>query len=107
MDLVERFDVFWVILDPTIGHEIKKTRPAVIISKKADISRLSTVIILPLTSTIKPSNTRVDCRFKDRQGSIVLDQIRAIDKKRLVKKMGTIEPEYQKQVLVKLKKMLD
>ncbi len=105
MDMVGRFDVYWTRLDPTLGSEIRKTRPAVVISHADDIARLSTVIIAPLTSTIKTSATRVNCQFHHRAGSIVLDQIRAVDKVRLHKKMGTLEPAYQKEVLAKLQQM--
>lgn len=103
MDMVKikRFDVFWVNLDPTIGSEIKKTRPAVIISPDSmNLSRLKTVIIAPMTSTIKDNfPTRVMTQFKDKKGQIALDQLRAIDRSRIVQKLGVIEKETQINVL--------
>ena len=98
---IKRFDVFWVNLDPTIGSEIKKTRPAVIISPDSmNLSRLKTVIIAPMTSTIKENfPTRVITLFKDKKGQIALDQLRAIDRSRIVQKLGVIEKETQTQIL--------
>lgn len=103
MDMVKikRFDVFLVNLDPTIGSEIKKTRPAVIISPDSmNLSRLKTVIIAPMTSTIKDNfPTRILTEFKDKKGQIALDQLRSIDRTRIVKKLGVIEREAQNKVL--------
>ncbi|WP_419420485.1 type II toxin-antitoxin system PemK/MazF family toxin [Legionella sp. D16C41] len=94
---IKRFDVFLVNLAPTVGSEIKKTRPAVIISPDSmNLSRLKTVIIAPMTSTIKDNfPTRVMTFFKDQAGQIALDQLRAIDRTRIVKKLGVIEKETQ------------
>ena len=83
-----RGDVYLVDLNPTKGAEIKKTRPAVIISPYEMNNTLKTVIIAPLTSTIRAYPFRVDCVFQKKNGQIALDQIRSLDKKRLVKKMG-------------------
>jgi mRNA interferase MazF len=103
MDMVKikRFDVFLVNLDPTIGSEIKKTRPAVIISPDSiNLSRLKTVIIAPMTSTIKDNfPTRILTEFKDKKGQIALDQLRSIDRTRIVKKLGVIEREVQIKIL--------
>lgn len=103
MDVVKikRFDVFLVNLDPTIGAEIKKTRPAVIISPDSmNLSRLKTVIIAPMTSTIKDNfPTRIVTEFKDKKGQIALDQLRSIDRTRMVKKLGVIESDAQNKVL--------
>ncbi|CAM4500752.1 MAG: Endoribonuclease MazF [Legionella sp.] len=98
---IKRFDVFLVNLDPTIGSEIKKTRPAVIISPDSmNLSRLKTVIIAPMTSTIKDNfPTRILTEFKDKKGQIALDQLRSIDRTRIVKKLGVIEREAQNKVL--------
>jgi mRNA interferase MazF len=98
---IKRFDVFLVNLDPTIGSEIRKTRPAVIISPDSmNLSRLKTVIIAPMTSTIKDNfPTRVLTEFKDKKGQIALDQLRSIDRTRMVKKLGVIEIEAQNKVL--------
>lgn len=98
---IKRFDVFLVNLDPTIGSEIKKTRPAVIISPDSmNLSRLKTVIIAPMTSTIKDDfPTRVMTLFKDKKGQVALDQLRAIDRSRIVQKLGVLEKETQSNVL--------
>lgn len=103
MDMVtiKRFDVFLINLDPTIGSEIKKTRPAVIISPDSmNLSRLKTVIIAPMTSTIKEHfPTRIVTAFKDKEGQIALDQFRSIDRTRIVKKLGSIEKTDQNKIL--------
>ena len=103
MDMVKikRFDVVLVNLDPIIGSEIKKTRPAIIISPDSmNLSRLKTVIIAPMTSTIKDNfPTRVMTLFKDKKGQIALDQIRAIDRSRIVQKLGAIDHTTQMNVL--------
>lgn len=98
---IKRFDVFLVNLDPTIGSEIKKTRPTVIISPDSmNSSRLRTVIIAPMTSTIKDSfPTRILTQFKDKKGQIALDQLRSIDRSRIVQKLGVIDKETQNNVL--------
>lgn len=83
--MVNRFDVYLVALDPTLGSEIKKTRPCVVISPDEMNRHLNTVIIAPLTSTRKKYPTRVGLSFQGKKGDIVLDQIRTVDKKRLVK----------------------
>ncbi len=98
---IKRFDVFLVNLDPTIGSEIKKTRPAIIISPDSmNLSKLKTVIIAPMTSTIVDNfPTRILTEFKDKKGQIALDQLRSIDRTRIVKKLGVIEREAQNKVL--------
>ena len=91
MDMVvARFEVWLINLDPTIGSEIKKTRPCLIISPDETNRFLSTVIIIPLTSTIKKYPTRINCIFKGKKGQLATDQIRSIDKTRLGKKLGTL-----------------
>ncbi len=103
MDMVKikRFDICLVNLDPTIGSEIKKTRPAVIISPDSmNLSRLNTLIIAPMTSSIRPHfPTRVNVLFKKKKGQIALDQLRAIDRSRIVKTLGQITEETQDNVL--------
>lgn len=90
MDMVKQYDVFWVILDPTVGREIKKTRPCVVISPNEMNGPLATVLIAPLTSTVKSYPFRINCIIKDKPGSIALDQIRCVDKTRLGKKILTL-----------------
>jgi mRNA interferase MazF len=96
---VNRFEVYLINLDPTIGAEIEKTRPCVIISPDEMNKHISTIIIAPLTTQIRNYPTRIDCRFQNKQGQIVLDQLRAIDKKRLLKKLGKIDVQTQTNVL--------
>lgn len=89
--VVKRFEIWLVNLDPTIGSEMRKTRPALIVSPEVTNKYLHTVIAVPLTSAIKPYPTRVTCVFQKKHGQIVLDQIRAIDKIRLVKRLGKMD----------------
>lgn len=88
-----RFDVWLVTLDPVTGSEIKKTRPCVIISPKEINEYMKTVLIAPLTSTIKRFPFRLNCNFQDHPGQIALDHLRSVDKSRLVKKIGQIDKE--------------
>ena len=87
---MRRFDVYLVSLDPTQGAEIKKSRPCIIVSPDEMNKALNTVIIAPMTSTIRDYPTRVQITFKNRRGEVVLDQIRTVDKTRLYKKLGSI-----------------
>ena len=93
--VVNRFDVFMVNLDPTVGSEIQKTRPCLVISPDEMNRHIRTVIIAPMTSSGKDYPTRAACSFQKKQGQIVLDQIRTIDKNRLLKKLGTIDSQTQ------------
>jgi mRNA interferase MazF len=103
--VVKRFDVYLVNLDPTVGSEIKKTRPCLIISPDEMNRYISTVIVAPMTTKGRPYPTRVPCRFQDREGQIVLDQIRTIDKSRLVRKLGQISKSTRTDVLATLIEM--
>jgi mRNA interferase MazF len=102
---VKRFDVFLVNLDPTVGHEIKKTRPCLVISPDEMNQYISTIIIAPMTTTGMNYPTRVKCTFRGKRGQIVLDQIRTIYKYRLVNKLGTISKKAQMEVLQVLEEM--
>ena len=86
--VVERFEVYLINLDPTLGSEMQKTRPCVVISPNEMNRHQLPVIIAPMTSVTKPYPTRVNCTFQGKRGQIVLDQIRTIDRVRLVKKLG-------------------
>ena len=97
--VVKRFDVFLVNLDPTVGSEIQKTRPCVVISPDEMNRYIATVIIAPMTTKGKQYPTRVVCQFQGKNGQIVLDQIRTVDKNRLVKKLGRISQDEQKMLL--------
>ncbi len=86
-----RFDVLLVALDPTKGSEIKKTRPCVVISPNEMNKYVRTRIVAPMTSQLKNYPTRVLVTFSGKKGNIVLDQIRAIDKSRVIKKLGVLD----------------
>ena len=104
--MFSRFEVYFVNLDPTIGSEIKKTRPCVIISPNEMNHNISTVIVAPLTSKLRNYPTRVPCKVEGKQGQIVIDQIRTVDKIRLVKRIDTLNKLTQTKVLNVLKEML-
>ena len=103
--VIKRFDVYLVNLDPTVGSEIKKTRPCVVISPDEMNRNIRTVIIAPMTSAQKEYPTRVSCTFQKKKGHIVLDQLRTIDKARLIKKFGTIESKDQLEVISILQRL--
>ena len=103
--VVNRFDVFLVNLDPTVGSEIQKTRPCVVISPDEMNRYIATVIIAPMTTKGKTYPTRVVCQFQGKDGQIVLDQIRTIDKTRLIEKLGQIGLDEQRVVLDTLAEM--
>jgi mRNA interferase MazF len=99
MGMVKRFDVYLINLDPTLGKEIQKTRPCLIISPNEMNQHLSTVIIAPMTSKGRNYPSRIDCKFQGKAGQIVLDQIRTVDKIRLTKRLGKLTPEESQTVL--------
>ncbi|MCC7429391.1 type II toxin-antitoxin system PemK/MazF family toxin [bacterium] len=99
---MKRFDVFLVNLEPTLGKEMQKTRPCLIISPDEMNKFISTVIIAPMTTRVKNYPSRVTCNFQGTQGQIVLDQIRTVDKVRLTQKLGFISFQTQKEVIKKL-----
>jgi len=103
--VVKRFDVFLIDLDPTLGKEIQKTRPCVIVSPDEMNRYIATVIIAPMTTQSRAYPTRIPCQFQDKAGQIILDQIRTVDKTRLVKKLGQISPNEQKLVIDTLAEM--
>jgi len=89
--VAQRFDVWLVTLDPTIGSEIRKTRPALVVSPDEMNAHIATVIIAPMTTKARDYPTRVPCSFQGKSGQIVLDQLRTVDKTRLAKRLGKIE----------------
>ncbi len=91
---VKRFDIWLVDLDPTKGREINKTRPCVVISPD-EFSVLSTVLMAPMTTKGFDLPCRITCKFQGKNGLILLDQIRAVDKSRLVKKIGAVSAKTQ------------
>jgi len=96
--VVKRYEVYLINLDPTIGNEIKKTRPCLIISSDELNSNLNTVIAAPMTTVKRGFPTRINCKFKNKSGQIVLDQMRTVDKKRLIKKLGEMDETVNDQV---------
>lgn len=103
--VVKRFDVYLVNLDPTMGSKIKKTRPCVVISPDEMNRYINTVIVAPMTTKGRDYPTRVACKFQSKQGQIVLDQIRTVDKARLVKRAGKVDGQTQTKVLSVLGEM--
>ena len=103
--VIQRFDVYLAALDPTVGSEIQKTRPCLVISPDEANRRISTVIIAPMTSGTHPYPTRVACHFQGKDGTIVLDQLRVADKNRLIKRLGRVTEAEQKAGLASLAEM--
>ena len=99
---ISRFEVFLVSLDPTVGGEIQKTRPCLVVSPDELNRRLATVIVAPMTSQGRPYPTRVPCLFQGRKGRIALDQLRTVDKARLVRRLGRLESVTELAVLESL-----
>jgi mRNA interferase MazF len=95
---VKRFEVYLVNLDPTVGHEIKKSRPCLVISPDEMNRYISTVIVAPMTTKGREYPTRVSCTFQGKNGQVVMDQIRTVDKSRLMKRLGKIDSETQVEV---------
>ncbi len=103
---MKQYDIYLISLDPTVGHEIKKSRPCVVISPDEMNQHISTVIIAPMTTKSYPYPTRVPVEFKDKEGWIVLDQIRTVDKQRLVAKLGQLRPSLIKKIKAVIQEML-
>ncbi len=103
--VVKRFEVYLITLDPTVGDEIQKTRPCLVISPDEMNRYISTVMIAPMTTKGRIYPSRVTCRFQEKEGQIVLDQIRTVDKVRLVKRLGQLEQRAQREVLAVLAEM--
>jgi mRNA interferase MazF len=103
--MVNRFDVYLVNLDPTPSGDAKNTRPCVVISPDELNRNVNTAIIAPLSTIKMKYPTRVPVEFLNSERSIVLDQIRTVDKIRLVKKIGRVEKEAQKKTLERLQEL--
>ena len=97
--VIKRFDVYLVNLDSTVGTEIKKTRPCLIVSPDKMNRWIKNVIVAPMATKGQRYPTRVPCEFQGKEGQVVLDQIRTVDKSRLVKKLGRISKSTQNDVL--------
>lgn len=103
---IEQYEVYIINLDPTTGHEIRKTRPCLVISPDEMNRNIQTVIIAPMTTKSHDYPTRVKLTFQGKAGWIVLDQIRTVDKKRLVKRLGRISDNVIEKVKAVIKVML-
>jgi mRNA interferase MazF len=103
--VVKRFDVYLINLDPTIGSEIQKTRPCLVVSPDEMNRFIKTVIVAPMSTKGTAYPTRVSCKFQGRQGQVVLDQIRTVDKTRLVRRLGRVDKQTQAEVLSVLNEM--
>lgn len=102
MGVVKRGEVYWVNLDPTIGSEIRKTRPALIVSPDDMNAALPRVIVAPLTSGGQALGCRPEVEFKGKSARILLDQLRSVDKKRLGSRMGKIDLALWHPVLLEM-----
>ena len=102
MGVVKRGEVYWVNLDPTVGSEIQKTRPALIVSPDDMNAALPRVIIAPLTSGGQPLGCRPEIKFKGKSARILLDQLRSVDMQRLGGKMGEIDDAVWHPVLLEM-----
>lgn len=103
--VVKRFEVYLINLDPTVGREIKKTRPCLIISPDEMNTHIATVIVAPMTTQGRSYPTRVRCQFQGKDGQVVLDQLRTVDKTRLVKHLGRVSAATQRAVTAVLMEM--
>jgi len=103
--VVNRAEVYLINLDPTIGSEIKKTRPCLIISPNEMNHNIRTIIVAPMTTKGKQYPTRISCIFKKKKCLVVLDQIRTVDKNRLIRKMGSLNNATMSKVLETLQEM--
>jgi mRNA interferase MazF len=105
--VIKRFEVWLINLDPTLRGEIKKTRPCLIVSPDAINKYLDTIIAVPLTSTIRSYPTRINCTFQRKKGEVALDQIRSVDKTRLIRKIGTLDNATCKVICELLQEMFE
>ncbi|MGA2114211.1 MAG: type II toxin-antitoxin system PemK/MazF family toxin [Bryobacteraceae bacterium] len=101
-----RRDEVWLIsLDPTLGSEIRKTRPGVVISPDEANRHLKTAIVAPMTTTERPCPTRVSVQFQGKRGQVAVDQLRAVDRQRMVRKLGTVSPKTAQSISAVLVEM--
>jgi mRNA interferase MazF len=89
--VIERFGVYRIALDPTVGSEMRKTRPCVVVSPDEMNRHIRTVIIATMTTTRRRYPTRIACTFAGKHGEVVLDQIRAVDQSRLTRQLGRLD----------------
>lgn len=103
--VISRFEVHLVALDPTVGREIRKTRPCLVVSPDELNHAISTAIVAPMTTKGRAYPTRISCRFGGKSGQVVLDQIRTVDQSRLVKKLGRLDSRTSIRVLEVLQEL--
>lgn len=102
---MRRGDVLLVRLDPTLGSEIKKTRPCVVVSPDELNDHLRTAIVAPMTTKGRAYPWRIQCRFQGKTGYVVLDQLRTVDQQRSAARLGRLSPQTLGQVLERLQEM--
>jgi mRNA interferase MazF len=103
--VIRRFDVFLVAWDPTLGSEIRKTRPCLVVSPDTMNEHLNTAIVAPMTTKGRKYPSRVACTFQGKSGMVVLDQIRTVDRVRLVKRLGMLSATAGKRTAEVLQEM--
>jgi mRNA interferase MazF len=103
--VIKRFEIYWVNLDPTVGREIRKTRPALVISPDEVNNALGTILVAPITSNKRNFPTRVTFELGENENYIALDQIRAVDKIRLNKKISALNRETAQTVCERLREL--
>lgn len=104
--VIKQYEVYLINLDPTVGSEIKKTRPCLVISPNEMNSSIHTIIIAPMTTKSHKYPTRVPVKFQEKKGWVVLDQLRTVDRIRLIKKLGNIKIKEIEKVKTVIKEML-
>ncbi len=105
MKTPKRYEVWLANLDPTVGSEVKKTRPCIVVSPDEMNKWIKTIIIVPMTSSTKHYVSRVSLKFQGIEGQAMLDQIKTIDKGRLIKRLGKVEENTAKMISAKLIEM--
>ena len=102
-----RFDVHLVALDPALGAEMQKTRPCIIVSPDESHSRILTVVVVPLTSQPKRFPGRIAIRFQNQDGEVAIDQLRVVDKTRLLRRVGSVSPDDARRISTALVEFFD
>lgn len=103
---INQYEVYWISLDPTQGSEIAKTRPCVVVSPNEMNQYLRTVVVIPITSTVKMYPWRVQCMVADKHGSVATDQIKVVDRSRIGSKISSLSRPEIKELKEVLHKML-
>ncbi|TGL22416.1 type II toxin-antitoxin system PemK/MazF family toxin [Leptospira yanagawae] len=104
--VTKQYDIYLVNLDPTVGHEIQKSRPCIVISPNEMNEFIRTVMIAPMTTVNREYPTRVSISFQGKKGYIVFDQIRTVDRSRLIQKLGSSDPKTNQKIKNVIKEML-